>query len=1226
MRLSNKSTFSLASLILMLALGLGLVFGTSSVMAHPHIDNPATPNVDESVTDHLESDHPIATKIVFTSANATAFTTKSVNDAGTFAIMLNAAAVDHDNDSNTADIVKGGRFAETKADDSSATPPIVQDRNGLLKLSITFNTAVQASSFAATDVKITSVDGDGVVLDADVSNSSGDNWSLGENAPTTGNVKTFTIEVQVPASHYTDMPITLYVSVPAAGVTSAQKIRNGDIIPSGLANRASAPGDAKLEMVATLTAAPPPDNNPTSPSNIFKFTAPAGFSILVRDKAAAMTTIGQSFHTIKDINGNRLIPDANIIEWAAMPDLDQLFDRDAIGGGGALVLRKSVGDTDAPAIGTVGISEVMWAIDGGYIGQARARNSQWIEIHNLHDTDKDVVIYATTGAEFTDKDRVVTTTLAGDKLYGDPGADVATNVPSMIVDVMTNYFNGSDRGTPGWDVPGKNGSSTTGINFVSMARKAKRKNEFSLNRRHEDKSDKPYDGRYVKTTGQDQSLDGRVPGSWEASTVRYDRLSTDKPASLTTPVSATYDFIGTPGGANAYDIKGHILKDEQTKIPASPIVINEVANRSDTYNKYEWIELHNVSADEVNLNNYQISILTKVDSDKPFIYLSNNNNAKIPAGGVLVLTDSDPYGDPDHPLATGWDVDKNAEDQVPGLARIGINATSLHGRYKVVKFGEHTDYAMGLPDDGNFILVVRRADNHEGNHGDGGKGRAELGTADLDKISDIAGHVDGDELKKTKYSNAVSSTNLWPLKAQGPPASAKNKFVVNTVQRRQHLIQNGQAGAGTTHGDKKDGQVAFIDHAYTGIGYKRQAADHAMHGGDPGYHGITKNDAHGTAGPRVYISEIMLSQGNGRNANLPQYIELYNASDHAVNLAGGEGVGWRIVIENAKEPLRTINFRSKGNVKIINPKQTVLVVSGSARSFGSDTLPASTVFPNTRVFNVYKELRSHFEMTNRASRMLNPEAFNIKLIDGGKKVDNVVTYTTSDEIGNLDGNVRTSDEGKWKYPIGITKDGFRSSLIRVFDNNVARPALSIDESDVLPLGAKKMDETVDLAKRSIPEGYAWVRASQADFGGLFVRHTWYGNESDFGTPANRAGQILPVNLSHFRPALEDGEVVIRWTTESELDNAGFNILRSDTRTGEYKQVNAELIQGHGTTGERSTYKWVDASAKPGVVYYYQIEDVSFAGERQTLQTTKLKGYISAVGKATTTWGDIKEVQ
>ena len=234
------------------------------------------------------------------------------------------------------------------------------------------------------------------------------------------------------------------------------------------------------------------------------------------------------------------------------------------------------------------------------------------------------------------------------------------------------------------------------------------------------------------------------------------------------------------------------------------------------------------------------------------------------------------------------------------------------------------------------------------------------------------------------------------------------------------------------------GKAAFARGVgYTGIGYKRQAADSSVHGGDPGYHGITRNSAHDNdGGPRVYISELMISQGSGRNSNLPQYIELYNASDYAVNLAGGDGVGWTLVIENPTDPIRTINFRSKGNVKLINPKQTVLVVSGSARSFGSDTLPSTTVFPNTRVFNVYRELKGHFDMTNNRSPILNAKAFNIKLIDGGKKVKvagaDKVVYTTSDEVGNLDGNARTADEGNWSYPDGITKDGFRSSLIRVF--------------------------------------------------------------------------------------------------------------------------------------------------------------------------------------------------
>ena len=127
-----------------------------------------------------------------------------------------------------------------------------------------------------------------------------------------------------------------------------------------------------------------------------------------------------------------------------------------------------------------------------------------------------------------------------------------------------------------------------------------------------------------------------------------------------------------------------------------------------------------------------------------------------------------------------------------------------------------------------------------------------------------------------------------------------------------------------------------------------------------------------------------------------------------------------------------------------------------------------------------------------------------------------------------------------------------------------------------------------------------------------------------GPPGIHAGGALPVQLSHFRPErTEAGTVIIRWTTESEVDNAGFNILRAETRTSVFQVINAQLIPGAGTTSERNTYTWTDATAKPNVVYYYQIEDVSFAGERQTLATSRLKGTISAKDKLTTRWAGLK---
>ena len=190
----------------------------------------------------------------------------------------------------------------------------------------------------------------------------------------------------------------------------------------------------------------------------------------------------------------------------------------------------------------------------------------------------------------------------------------------------------------------------------------------------------------------------------------------------------------------------------------------------------------------------------------------------------------------------------------------------------------------------------------------------------------------------------------------------------------------------------------------------------------------------------------------------------------------------------------------------------------------------------------------------------------------------------------------------------------------LFDESVPRVSADLANNIVRPLGG-----TDGVAReRGNDSQYSWVHAADTEFADIFIRHTGYGSENDYGTPLNRIGQILPVQLSFFRPTLqEDDKVVVRWATESELDNTGFNILRSEERKGEYKQVNTDLIQGAGTTGERTNYSWVDPTAKPGVVYYYQIEDVSFSREHQTLRTTIMKGLISAKNKLTTRWGKLK---
>ena len=135
--------------------------------------------------------------------------------------------------------------------------------------------------------------------------------------------------------------------------------------------------------------------------------------------------------------------------------------------------------------------------------------------------------------------------------------------------------------------------------------------------------------------------------------------------------------------------------------------------------------------------------------------------------------------------------------------------------------------------------------------------------------------------------------------------------------------------------------------------------------------------------------------------------------------------------------------------------------------------------------------------------------------------------------------------------------------------------------------------------------------------------TLLGKNPDIKIFLKNPDEPLPVNLSYFRAEHTGAGVVLKWTTESEIDNAGFFIYRSETKEGKFKVVNRTLIQGAGTTSERNTYTWKDTTAKPNVAYYYRIADISHAGVRKQLATVRLRGFVSASGKLTTRWADLK---
>ncbi|MFQ5649774.1 MAG: Ig-like domain-containing protein [bacterium] len=88
--------------------------------------------------------------------------------------------------------------------------------------------------------------------------------------------------------------------------------------------------------------------------------------------------------------------------------------------------------------------------------------------------------------------------------------------------------------------------------------------------------------------------------------------------------------------------------------------------------------------------------------------------------------------------------------------------------------------------------------------------------------------------------------------------------------------------------------------------------------------------------------------------------------------------------------------------------------------------------------------------------------------------------------------------------------------------------------------------------------------------------------------------FVSVELSSFSADFAgfDG-VKISWQTSREINNAGFNILRSTTPDGDYAQVNAELIP----PDQGGQYEFIDRDLVVGRRYFYILEDVDVNGTR-----------------------------
>ena len=417
----------------------------------------------------------------------------------------------------------------------------------------------------------------------------------------------------------------------------------------------------------------------------------------------------------------------------------------------------------------------------------------------------------------------------------------------------------------------------------------------------------------------------------------------------------------------------------------------------------------------------------------------------------------------------------------------------------------------------------------------------------LRSVRDKNGHYEGFEDLAGDYhkDDANYATNIWPLLCTPVYTGTAARFSEGEVWQR---VMVPKFSANTFVSTLQPEKRGYFEGAWTlseshgGLGY-RPGAPPEKSLGTPGYPvpGPPSEKGWGS----ISFSEVMYA--TNENGGLSQWIELYNRTTEIVDLTD-----WRLVIEarDSKTVQRWTSLRLKS--LHIGPNATVLLVGRKARSSGN--------IPTDRIYDLYRHNTAAFRrLGTGANRFLGREGFALRLFSP----DGVLV----DVVGNLDGR-QTPDTPKWALPEGWTQTGARTSLIRAYDNRV--PELgTVSES--------------------------FVRAADT---ALLKGYSYWGLPTDDGTPGYRQGSPLPVTLSSLRADRAEGAVVVKWTTASEMENAGFHVLRSRDSQTEFVKVNPTLIPGAGTTAERRTYTYRDTTAQPNIPYYYRLEEVSLSGERR----------------------------
>jgi subtilisin family serine protease len=172
----------------------------------------------------------------------------------------------------------------------------------------------------------------------------------------------------------------------------------------------------------------------------------------------------------------------------------------------------------------------------------------------------------------------------------------------------------------------------------------------------------------------------------------------------------------------------------------------------------------------------------------------------------------------------------------------------------------------------------------------------------------------------------------------------------------------------------------------------------------------------------------------------------------------------------------------------------------------------------------------------------------------------------------------------------------------LFKPEVAAPGTSVRSS--VPGGGYGLKTGTSMAAPHVAGAITLLRQAFPTITGWEAKLALYNTAIDLGTAGedNTYGKglidvyaaynmLLPVELSSFTGIAKMNEVVLNWSTVTEINNSGFHVER---RTENESWSTTGFINGHGNSTEVNHYTFTDKGLNPEK-YYYRLKQVDYDG-------------------------------